>query len=329
MTASVNRSRTLYVMKILLEDSDETHPLSSTDIIRKLAAYGLSASRKSIYSDIAILEEFGIDIVRINGGINSGYYVASRKFELPELKLLVDAVQSSKFITVKKSHELIEKIESLTSTDQAKKLKRQLFIYNRPKTVNETIYYNVDRIQEGMIEDKKIKFHYMEWNIKKQLAPRRNGEYYIVSPWAMTWDDENYYMVAYGDNSNHLNHYRVDKMKDVEVLQDEPRAGKERFNKLDLAVFSKKTFGMYGGEDRKITLLCPNVLVGVIIDRFGNDIIIMPDGKEHIKVTVTVTVSQQFFGWLAGLGGEAKVVAPEDVKDRYKKYIENILDELM
>ena len=174
------------LMKMLLEYSDEEHALSSADIIKKLENYGLSGDRKSIYGDIETLEAFGFDIMRLNGGANPGYYLA----------LLVDAVQSSKFITAKKSHELIKKIETLASVHESKQLKRQLFIYDRPKTGNETIYYNVDRIQEGLMNDTKIKFHYMEWNTKKELVPRKNGEYYVVSPWAMTWDDENYYMVA-------------------------------------------------------------------------------------------------------------------------------------
>ena len=328
MAVSNTKLRTLYVMKMLLEYSDEEHALSSADIIKKLESYGLSGDRKSIYGDIETLEAFGFDIMRLNGGANPGYYLASRDFELPELKLLVDAVQSSKFITAKKSHELIKKIETLASVHESKQLKRQLFIYDRPKTGNETIYYNVDRIQEGLMNDTKIKFHYMEWNTKKELVPRKNGEYYVVSPWAMTWDDENYYMVAYSDSSDHLNHYRVDKMKDVEVIADEPRSGKEKFEKFNLAAFAKKTFGMYGGEDRDVSLICENRLVGVMIDRFGRDITVIQEDDDHIKVTVPVTVSQQFFGWLTGLGTGVKIAAPADVRDAYRDYVKDIFDGL-
>lgn len=178
-------------------------------------------------------------------GTNPGNYVGNRQFELPELKLLVDAVQSSKFITTKKSRELIKKLQAFTSKAEAEQLQRQVFISNRPKTGNETIYYNVDQIHASIFQNKKVQFQYAEWTEKKELRLKRNGSYYQVSPWALTWDDENYYLIAYDEQSDCIKHYRVDKMQHM-TMCDEKRVGKEKFQNFDLVAFSKKTFGMYG-----------------------------------------------------------------------------------
>ena len=324
MAVSSTKLRTLYVMKILFEESDEDHILSAADIMKRLEALGITADRKSIYGDIETLEEFGMDIVHMSGGQTPGYYVGVRDFELPELKLLVDAVQSSKFITVKKSRELIKKIETLTSVNEARQLRRQIFIYNRPKTINETIYYNVDMIQEGLMNDLMIRFRYMQWDTKKKLVPRRNGGFYEVSPWALTWDDENYYLIAYSESKDSLTHYRVDKMKDVRVIKDRERLGKDRFKEFDLGAFSKKTFGMYGGYDCSVSMVCENRLIGVMIDRFGQDIIVVPQDDDYVMITAQVAVSQQFFGWITGLGAGVAIAGPANVREEYVRYIENI-----
>lgn len=315
----------LYIMKILLEKTDENHILSAADIDDKLNAYGMSADRKTVYSDIETLQEFGLDIVQVKGA-NSGYYIGKRDFELPELKLLVDAVQSSKFITSKKSQELIEKLENLTSENDAKQLQRDVFIYNRAKTGNETIYYNVDRIHQAMRDNKQIHFQYTEWAIDKELYPRKDGEEYVISPWSLTWDDENYYLIAYDKNADAIKHYRVDKMKHLSVGED-ARLGKERFQNFDLAVFSKKIFGMYGGRDEEVTLLCHNSLVGVILDRFGKNVMLIPKDEEHFHVKVLVAVSPQFFGWVTGVGVKMKIAKPESVKNEYREYLLKILAE--
>ena len=255
MAVSNTKLRMLYVMKTLLEQTDEEHVMSSYDLEKVLLSYGLKADRKTIYSDIETLEEFGLDIVSVKGGVKPGWYIASRDFELPELKLLVDAVQSSKFITEKKSMELISKIEKLAGAHEAKYLQRNVYIYNRIKAGNETIYYNVDSIHEAILFNRQIKFQYSEWNMEKELVLKRGGEYYEVSPWALTWDDENYYLIAYEESSDKIKHYRVDKMKNTAMTEEE-RAGREKFEDFDLASFSKKTFGMYGGRDERISLIC-------------------------------------------------------------------------
>lgn len=258
-----------------------------------------SRQKKSIYSDIEALQQYRVDIVQQKGP-NSGYYVASRNFELPELKLLVDAVQSAKFITPKKSEELIRKLEALTSKYEAQQLQRDVFI-NRPKTINETIYYNVDQIHNALHSNIKIQFQYAVWTTEKKLQLKKNGAWYIVSPWALTWDDENYYLIAYDEGADCIKHYRVDKMKNISAVE-EKRVGREQFNDFDPAAFAKKTFGMYGGYDETVTLLCHNSLVGVILDRFGQDVPIVPVDKEHFYAKILVAVSPQFFVWLTALG---------------------------
>lgn len=311
-------------MKALVEESDENHVLSSVDLKSILKRYGLSADRKTIYNDIETLKAFGLDILQNVGGNHAGYYIGSRDFELPELKLLVDAVQASKFITSKKSKELIEKLEKLAGKNDAKQLQRNVFIYNRPKAGNETIYYNVDQIHSAILENKKISFQYTGWTIKKELVSKKNGQYYVVSPWALTWDDQNYYLIAYDEEADIIKHYRVDKMKDTQVMS-ELRVGQAPFKDFDLAAFAKKTFGMYGGRDETVTLVCHNYLAGVMIDRFGKDTMLIPEGKEHFRVNVLVSVSPQFFGWITGLGDKVHIDGPGNVREEYYEYLRKIL----
>ncbi len=324
MAVSNTKLKILYLLKILLEKTDENHIMSSADLIKALNAYGYTVDRKSIYSDIETLMEFGIDIVQAKGGAKQGYYVGSRDFELPEVKLLVDAVQSSKFITAKKSRELIGKIEKLVSENEAKQLQRNVFIFNRIKTENETIYYNVDCIHSAISANRQIKFQYSEWNIEKELAPKKGGQYYIVSPWELTWDDENYYLIAYEETSDKIKHYRVDKMRNTAEL-DQQRMGKNQFVDFDLASYAKKTFNMYGGKERKVSLVCDNSMIGVMIDRFSQEITVVREDEEHFRINVDIFISPQFFGWITGLGTGVRIDGPLDVKKDYKVFLENVL----
>ena len=325
MAVSLVKLRILYIMKILLEKTDERHVMSASDIDRSLGEYGMSADRKTVYSDIETLREFHVDIVQVKG-TNGGYYIGNREFELPELKLLVDAVQASKFISRKKSEELIKKLENLTSEAGARQLWRNVFIYNRPKTGNETIYYNVDQIHTAIMENKQIRYRYAEWTVKKELKPKKGGAAYIVSPWALTWDDENYYLIAYDKEADSIRHYRVDKMQQTCILEQE-RIGKEIFKNFDLAEFTKKTFSMYGGRDEEVTLLCRNEIAGVILDRFGQDVMLIPAEAGYFRVRILVAVSRQFFGWLAGIGNEIHIAGPKRVREEYRKYLQEIVDE--
>ena len=312
---SVGKLKLLYILETLVRDTDQKHKKGTAELIEMLKARGLSAERKSIYDDIETLREFGLDII-YDKEEPAGYYMGERDFELAELKLLVDAVQSSKFITAKKSAVLISKLEKLTGVGEARNLQRQVYVSGRIKTMNESIYYNVDAVHSAIAGNSKISFRYMVWNLEKQLVPKSDRAV-TVSPWALVWDDENYYMIAFDGESGIMKHYRVDKMKDIRCLQ-EPREGRESFKGFDAAGFAKKTFGMYGGRTEKVTLECDNSLVGPILDRFGTDVIIVPSGEERFKVTHEVAVSGQFFGWLVGLGPGVRIVYPQNVADEFR-----------
>ena len=317
MPKAVNQKlKILYIMKLLLERTDEEHPLTMQRLLAELESKGVTAERKSIYDDLETLRLYGLD-VQVSRGKEIGYFIADRTFELPELKLLVDAVQSSKFITYKKSTELIQKIESLASSYQARQLQRQVFVANRIKTMNESIYYTVDAIHAAINADKKISFNYYEWDENKQKRLRHDGTSYLVSPWVLTWDDDNYYMIAYDSAAEKIKHYRVDKMLRLAV-GEEKREGQDAFKNFDMGVYSKKVFGMYGGRDEQVTLRCKNHMAGIIIDRFGHDVPICKVDGEQFETTVRVEVSPHFLTWLINFGADVKIITPQSVIDEFK-----------
>lgn len=321
---SGQKLKMLYIIKILEEYTDEEHPITTKELIEKLALYDVNAERKSIYDDIARLQDFGYDIIQKENRNGGGYYLGSRDFELVELKLLVDAVQSSRFVTERKSRELIGKLEKLVNKHDAKQLHRQVYVAGRVKTDNESIYYQVDAIQKAIAENKQIEFVYLEWNAKKELVPRRE-EKYLVSPWILMWQEEKYYLVAYDHNSQSLRHYRVDKLKDVEVLE-EKRIGQEIYENLNPADYVNKAFGMFGAKEEDVILSFPERLIGVIIDRFGKDVS-MRSGKNGIRARVKVMVSPQFYAWIAGVGKELRIEGPNEVVLEYKEWLRNLLEE--
>jgi predicted DNA-binding transcriptional regulator YafY len=315
-----------FLTQIMLEKTDEEHGLTITQIIGELEKRDVSAERKSLYQDLAdITDKLGIEIIKEQVGRETYYHVVNRQFELAEVKLLIDAIQSSKFITEKKSRELIKKVKSFVSEHQAKQLERQVYVQGRIKTMNESIYYNVDEIYKAIAENRKINFKYYKWSIDKKLVERHNGVIFCVSPWALTWDDENYYMVAFDDRDKVIKHYRVDKMKQIE-LTEEKRGGKEAFRDFDMAAYSKMNFGMYSGEKKKVKIEFQNSMVGVFLDRFGKDIMIHPVDDEHSSIAVDVAISYQFFGWIFSLGTGVRVVGPDDVVEEMKKAAKNFAE---
>ena len=315
--------RILYILDYLRLESDEEHPVSTQKLIDMLDAKGIHAERKTIYDDISRLNEYGYEILQVQNRLGGGYYLGTRKFELAELKLLVDAVQSSRFITRKKSKELIKKLEDEVSRYDCSKLKRQVYVAERVKTDNERIYYNIDGIHQGIHTNHKISFIYMDWNAKKQLVPRGNDAK-VVSPWALIWRDDNYYLAAFDGTDGIMKHYRVDKMKDVTVLEDR-REGLEQFEQVDLAQYSNRTFGMFGGREEIVTLEFPERLIGLLIDRFGKEISIRKGENDCFLGRVRLKVSGQFFGWLTGIGKEIRIASPESVREEYKTWLEEIL----
>lgn len=312
----------LYMMRELLLKTDEDHVMNATDLIAALAGYDCEADRRTIYSNVEILQDFGLDVIKKENG--QGYYIGSRDFELPELKLLVDSVQSSKFITEKKSRELIGKLMKLTNEQKARQLNRSVFIRNRMKTGNEKVYYNVDTLHEAMNRNRQICFKYGEWNAAKELVEKKGGTMYRVSPWALTWDDENYYLIAFDEAAGIIKHYRVDKMLGIDLTEAE-RTGQDSFEDFDLAAFARKTFGMFGGPDANVVLRCRNHLAGVIIDRFGREVSLVPEDGDHFHVHVTVAVSPQFWGWVTGIGPGIEIVSPAEVREAYSEYLRTIL----
>lgn len=302
-----------YLTRIMLEKTDDEHGLTMTQIMAELEKYDITAERKSIYADFAdMTDKLGMEIIKEQIGRETFYHVGNRQFEIAEIKLLIDAIQASKFITEKKSDELIGKIKSFASEHEAKQLQRQVYVHGRIKTMNESIYYNVDDIHTAINQDKKIKFKYYKWNIKKELVPRHNGDFFYVSPWALEWDNENYYLVAFDDLTKTLKHYRVDKMMKLALL-DEKREGKEAFKQFDLASYTKMNFGMYSGRIEKVRIEFPNNMCGVFIDRFGKDITFRRIDEDHSYLLADVAVSYQFFGWIFSLGKEVRVTKPHDV----------------
>ncbi len=318
MAKSANQKlKLLYLQKLLLERSDETHPITVNEMIDELARYDIAAERKSIYSDLEALRLFGLDILQTRGR-QTGYYVGQRDFELPELKLLVDSVQSSKFITEKKTLSLIRKIENLASCHDARMLGRQVFVRGRVKSMNESVYYNVDEISAAINEDQAIRFHYFQYAVSKERQLRKDGAFYEVSPFALLWDDENYYMLAWDALAGQLKHYRVDKMTDI-TSAGRPREGREAFEKLDMSGYQKQVFGMFSGKAQSVKLRFENALVSAVIDRFGKDVMVIPDGPEHFTVSLDVVVSPPFMGWLFAFGSAVEVLAPGALRESLRR----------
>jgi len=313
-----------YLMKIMAEKTDDEHSLTMPQILEELEKYEVSAERKSIYEDFKDMSKLGIDVIKEQRGRETFYHIAGREFELAEVKLLIDAVQSAKFITQKKSKSLISKVKNFVSEHQAKQLQRQIVINDRVKTMNESVYYNVDDIHTAINQNRKIKFKYYKWDIDKKLVERHGGSYFIVSPWALLWDDENYYMIAFDDWDNKIKHYRVDKMMYIEVGNDE-RAGKEEFKNFDMAKYSKATFGMYHGEKTKVCIKFANHMCGVFIDRFGKDTLFRKIDENHSELIVDINVSPQFFGWIFSLGNDVEIVSPVEVVNELREYTKKFI----
>ena len=314
------KAKLLYLARILSQQTDQEHPMTIARMMDLLQAQGVDVrDRKSLYDDLETLRVFGMDIEKQREGRSVGYYVAGREFELPELKLLVDAVQSSRFITHNKTNQLIRKVESLASVHQARQLQRQVYVTRRIKAMNESIYYTVDALHEAIDSGKQIRFHYFEWalgrgreRVEKRL--RRDGGWYQVSPFSLVWDNENYYLVAFETESGTVRHYRVDKMQNLTVT-DLPREGlPENF---DPAAYAGSLFGMYNGVQETVKLRFENSLIGVVADRFGREVFLSPDGDSHFTVTTKVAVSPQFLSWVFSFGPQAQILSPEPVRNQF------------
>ena len=322
------KQKLLVLQNVLLERADEEHPISTQALIDTLAAQGIPAERKSIYDDMEVLRQAGLDI-QSRKGKDPGWFVGQRPFQLPELKLLVDAVQSCKFITKRKSDDLIRKLEGLTSAHQARQLQRQVYVDRRVKTMNESVYYSIDKLHTALASGKAVTFRYFDYSVRKEKVFRRNGRRYTVFPHGLIWDSENYYLVGWDGAKKEVRHYRVDKMSELAVtcLRLENGEDLDR-STFDMAAYAAKHFGMFSGREGKVRLRCANTMVGVMLDRFGPEVILVPDGPDHFTLTVEAVVSPQFFGWLFGLGDGVVLTSPdwavEDYRSRLRAAAEQI-----
>lgn len=314
----------LYLMRAFMELTDEQHPMTVPELMDYLAGFGIMVERKTVYDDIETLRTFGLDIDNRRGK-PSGFYLASRDFELAELKLLADAVQSSRFITDKKSRQLIRKLAGLASVHEARQLQRQVIVGNPVKNENESIYYNVDELHRGISEDRQVSFQYYEWTVSKEMRLKKDGARYQVSPWGLIWRDENYYLIGLDEKSGIVKHYRVDKMLKLQV-EKQPRSGREIFENFDVGQFAAKTFGMFGGREASLCLEFDNRLIGVVLDRFGHKVSVRKENGERFRIQVRVNVSGQFFGWLAGLGCGVSIVSPENVRRDYIQFLKSAME---
>lgn len=324
MTKMPNQKmKALYILDYLMRNTDEEHPAPMRDIIAYLASCGISAERKSIYSDIEGLQLFGIDIL----SCTKGYYIVSRDFEMPELKMLVDCVSASKFITEKKSEKLIKKIEGLASRHEAGKLQRQVYIADRIKAGNEDIYRSVDTLSEAINGKRKVSFKYFEYGVDKERKYRNDGNEYVVSPYSLTVSDENYYLIAHYPKHEGLTHFRVDRMSNIKII-DEITENVESImgEKFSVGEYSRKLFSMFSGESSRVEILCENKVMNSVIDRFGKDVFVMKVDDEHFKVRVNVDLSPTFFAWIFTFGGKMKISAPEEAKTKFDELIRKFIE---
>ena len=320
---SGQRAKLLRIYQLLLERTDEEHPISTQDLIDQLGREGIGAERKSIYTDMVLLQDLGVDVQQSKG---KGWFIGARDFELAELKLLVDAVQSSRFISRKKSEALIRKLGGLTSWAQARQLRRQVYVDRRVKTDNEGVYYAIDKLHAAIAACRAVTFQYFDYNVHKEKVFRREGKRYTVSPYGLIWADENYYLVGREEGKEGLRHYRVDKMTALTVTSL-PRQKSGLPGKFDLAEYGRRHFHMFSGRQAQVRLRCPNDndMVNVMLDRFGQEVMLIPDGEEHFALTVEAVVSPQFYGWLFGLDARVELTAPDWAVKEYREMLRKAL----
>ncbi|MBQ4067179.1 MAG: WYL domain-containing protein [Clostridia bacterium] len=309
----------LHILRILMEETDASHRIFVPEIIERLERQGITAERKSVYRDLETLSAFGFDISHDR----TGCALLSRDFEIAELKLLVDAVQASRFITGDARAELLKKLAKLTSRHRARELNRSVRTDEGDRQQNEYILVNIDWIHDAIADNKKISFHYFDWTPQKEQLLRHDGKRYEVSPWTLVWNNENYYMLAYDKKTDSIRHFRVDKMKNLRKT-DSRREGYETYSRFDFSKYSSKLFGMFSGEECTVTLRCENNLAGAVIDRFGTGIGIFPRSDGCFTCTVPVIVSPNFYSWVLQFGKRMEIVAPVDIREGMKSLLTQV-----
>ena len=321
--ADNNRSRLLLLLHHLQQNTDDDHVSSVADLIAMLEDHDINGNRNTIRDDVKALNDAGYEILANVGPSNSKlYHYGTRPFDLAELKLLIDAVSSSQFISVKKSQELIEKICKLTSRYEAEKLTARIYTTERIKSDNPQILYIVDAVTDAIETGKKIRFQYQEYNADKELVLRNDGEWYVNSPYALVWNEDRYYLLGYSDKREKVVSFRIDRMCVPQMMDEAIVSMPEGFNVAD---YANKSFRMYDGEEQMVTLECPNYLMKKITDKFGEDFEVNKVSEDHFQATVSANVSKTFFGWVCTYAGEIKIVGPEEVTKAYRKHLRKAL----
>jgi predicted DNA-binding transcriptional regulator YafY len=314
------KAKMMLIYKMLYEKTDENHNMTVNDMIEELSGSGIKAERKSIYNDLKVLKDMGYDIIGIKSRTYS-YYMGSREFQMPELKLIIDAVVSAKFLTAKKTKDLVEGLCKLTSRTMKKELVSNTGAYNRNKSTNENVYYNINSINEAITKNAKIRFSYFDYDIKKNKVYRGVKGKYKVSPYTLIWEDENYYMICYYDRYN-ITQFKVDKMESIEILRE--KIDPEKKKEFNLAAYTKPMFNMFKGDPVKAEILFDNSLLNVVFDRFGLDINIKEVDRKHFLACVDVSISPTFIAWLFTFSDKAKVLSPKSLVDEIETTISKL-----
>jgi len=309
------RRRMNLLVKYLYENTDENHPATTPELLEHLEKNGIRTNRKTLKADMDFLcgDESLFDVVEVRSKPNR-YFWGDRWFELPELKLLADAVVSSRFITEKKSRQLLEKLARFAGVEDRKALDRHIMIGNRVKSGNEDIYYSVDYINDAINSGRQIRFNYEEYNAKKELVLRGDGEVYSLSPYVLYWSDDFYYVVGWSEKHHSVSNFRVDRMKNVEITEERAIAPPQGWNIDD---YSKKVFEMYTGEVVSVTLECENKFMKYVVDHFGENVMTRVLDEEHFLAFPEVSLSPNFYSWVFGFGGKIRIIGPQSVRDEY------------
>ncbi len=323
MKENRQKIKLLKLIELLRQETDELHPLSTNEICNRLIAMGISCERRTLSKDIALLNEQGFEVMWCRVGKEKGYYVEDRSFSIPEIKILIDAVQAANFITEKKSVELIDKISALGGSNRADILKSNLVCFNTRKHSNETIYYSVGYLEDAIQQKNKVLFRYFDLDEHGEKIYRRDGHRYVVEPVALVFHEDNYYVVVYSGKHNGTANYRVDRMDSVEVI-DEPVSSKALALRNEVAGYTERVFKMYGGEAIDITLQFDSALIGTVYDKFGEDTKIIRLNESTCVATVNVQISPTFWGWIFQFAGKMIITSPESVIKKLKKHIEQL-----
>ena len=325
MTKESHKLKLLYLMQIFFEETDESHSLTMPEIIEALETYGVSAERKALYRDIERLREFGLDIEKRHTKPTS-YGLANRAFSSTELMFLADAVQSSRFLTKGKSEALTRSIKQLGSRHQVKDLTRRLHVEGRIRTQNESVYHNIDRIQQAIKAKRKVEFYYFKYDENKQRILQHGGDVYVETPVQLIYVDDNYYLMVFNDKHDDFAAYRVDRMCDLKT-SDQKATRNERIANFDVTEYEARAFGMFSGETVLATLLVNADIMSSVVDRFGPDVNVTPAdeaGKSHVNVHVMQAPT--FYGWLAQFGTQIHIEKPASLAKGYAAYLKEIAE---